>query len=57
MLWFLFSPKNVAKKLAFLTQNRAKLCRSLIITLVFENSANLFRQKTIAENNGPWSPI
>jgi hypothetical protein len=35
-----FSPKklakNLAKNLAFLAQNKAKLCKKLIITLVFE---------------------
>jgi hypothetical protein len=28
------------KKLAFLTQNKAKICKILIITLVFEKNAN-----------------
>jgi hypothetical protein len=35
--------------LAFLTQNKAKLCKNLIITLVFEKNANFFaenRQKS-----------
>jgi hypothetical protein len=36
----IFSPKNFAKKLAFLTQNKAKLCKNLITTLVFEKNAN-----------------
>jgi hypothetical protein len=38
--------------LAFLTQNKAKLCKILIITLVFEKNANFFRRKLskIAEN-------
>jgi hypothetical protein len=40
----IFSPKNLAKKLAFLTQNKAKLCKILIITLVFEKR-QIFRQK------------
>jgi hypothetical protein len=35
-------PKNSAKKLAFLTPNKAELCTILIITLVFEKSANFF---------------
>jgi hypothetical protein len=38
----IFSPKNSAKKLALLTQNKGKLCKLLIITLVFEKNANLF---------------
>jgi hypothetical protein len=52
MILKIFSPKISAKKLAFLTQNKAKLCKSLIITLVFEKNANFFRQKLskIAEN-------
>jgi hypothetical protein len=47
----IFSPKKIAKKLAFLTQNKAKLCKILIITLVFEKNAN-FSPKIgkIAEN-------
>jgi hypothetical protein len=45
-------PKNSAKKLAFLTQNKAKLCKILIIILVYEKNANFFRRKlaNIAEN-------
>jgi hypothetical protein len=42
MIFKISSPKNFAKKLAFLTQNKAKLCKNLIITLVFEKNANLF---------------
>jgi hypothetical protein len=42
MILKIFSPKNSAKKLAFLTQNKAKLCKNLIITLVFEKNANFF---------------
>jgi hypothetical protein len=42
MIFKIFSPKNTAKKLAFLTQNKAKLCKILIITLVFEKNAKLF---------------
>jgi hypothetical protein len=44
MILKISSPKNSAKKLAFLTQNRAKLCKILIITLVFEKNANFFAQ-------------
>jgi hypothetical protein len=48
----IFSPKKNCKKLAFLTQNKSKLCKILIITLVFEKNANFFRRKLakIAEN-------
>jgi hypothetical protein len=44
MLRFLkyFRRKNLAKKMAFLTKNKAKQCKILIITLGFEKNANLF---------------
>jgi hypothetical protein len=29
MLFFIFSPKKLAKKLAYLTQNRAKFCKTI----------------------------
>jgi hypothetical protein len=45
----IFAEKFSKKKLAFLTQNKAKLCKILIITLVFEKNANFFSQK-IVEN-------
>jgi hypothetical protein len=48
MIFKIFLPKNSAKKFAFMTQNNAKLCKILMITLVFEKSAN-FLQK-IVEN-------
>jgi hypothetical protein len=41
--------QKMAKKLEFLTQNKAELCTNLIITLVFEGNANFFveiRQKS-----------
>jgi hypothetical protein len=44
MILKIFSPKLSAKKLAFLTQNKAKLCKNLIITLVFEKNANFFAE-------------
>jgi hypothetical protein len=38
--------KNIfTKKLAFLTQNKARKCKIFIITLVFEKNANFFRRK------------
>jgi hypothetical protein len=49
MIFKIFSPKKSAKKLAFLTQNKAKLCKNLIMTLVFEKNAKFFdenRQKS-----------
>jgi hypothetical protein len=48
--------------LAFLTQNKGKLCKILIITLVFEKNANFFAenwrkwQKNCDHNIDPWSP-
>jgi hypothetical protein len=49
MIFQIFSPKNSAKKLAFLTQNKAELCKILII---FEKKRQFFRRKLskIAEN-------
>jgi hypothetical protein len=44
MFFKIFSPKNSAKKLAFLNQNKAKLCKILIITLVFEKNTNFFAE-------------
>jgi hypothetical protein len=44
MIFKIFSPKNSAKKLTFLTQNKAKICKILIITLVFEKNANFFAE-------------
>jgi hypothetical protein len=51
---------KMAKKLAFFTRNKAKLCKHLIITLVFEKNAIFSRKLSkIAENCGhnidPWS--
>jgi hypothetical protein len=44
MIFKIFSPKNFAEKLAFLTQNKARLYKNLIITLVFEKNANFFAE-------------
>jgi hypothetical protein len=44
MILKIFSPKNSAKKLAFLTQNEAELCKILLITLVYEKSAKFFAE-------------
>jgi hypothetical protein len=44
MIFKIFSPKISAKKLEILTQNKAKLCKILIITLVFEKNANFFAE-------------
>jgi hypothetical protein len=52
MIVKILSPKNSTKKLAFLAQNKAKLCKDFIITLVFEKNANCF-----AENCRKWQKI
>jgi hypothetical protein len=44
MILKIFSPKNSAKKVAFLTQNKAKIGKILIMTLVFEKNANFFAE-------------
>jgi hypothetical protein len=40
----IFSRKHLVKKLAFLTQSTAKLCKKFIITLVFEKNAIFFAE-------------
>jgi hypothetical protein len=52
MILKIFSAKHLAKMLAFFAQNKAKLCKNWIITLVFEKNAKIFRRKLakIAEN-------
>jgi hypothetical protein len=40
MIFSIFSPKKAAKKLAFLTQNKAQLCKIFIIRWVFEKIDN-----------------
>jgi hypothetical protein len=42
MIFEIFSPKKLATKLVFLTLNKDKLSKNLIITLVFEKNANFF---------------
>jgi hypothetical protein len=44
MIFKIFLPKKSAKKLAFLNQKKAKLCKNLIITLAFEKNANFFAE-------------
>jgi hypothetical protein len=53
MILKIFSPKILAKKMAFFTQNEAKLCKNFILTLVFEKNANFSPNiAKIAENCG-----
>jgi hypothetical protein len=41
----IFSPKNFCEKIGiFVTQNKGKLCKNLIVTLVFEKNANFFAE-------------
>jgi hypothetical protein len=51
MILKIFSPKNLAKKMAFLTSNKAKLCKNLIITLVFEKNAIFAKNRNIEPRN------
>jgi phosphoribosylformylglycinamidine (FGAM) synthase-like amidotransferase family enzyme len=44
MILKIFSPKKSAKKWPFLTRNKAKLFKKLIITLAFEKNANFFAE-------------
>jgi hypothetical protein len=61
MIFKIVSPKNSAKKLAFLTQNKGTLCKILIITLVFEKNAIFFAencrklQKIVTSGANPWT--
>jgi hypothetical protein len=52
----IFAEKK-CEKLAFLTQNKAKLCKFLIITLVFEKNA-FFSQKIVIITSTPdWANL
>jgi hypothetical protein len=42
MILKIFLPKNLAKILAFLTENKASFAKIVIITVVFEKNANYF---------------
>jgi hypothetical protein len=44
MIFKIFSPKNLAKKLAFFAQTTACFAKIVIITLVFEKNANFFAE-------------
>jgi Na+-translocating ferredoxin:NAD+ oxidoreductase RnfG subunit len=44
MIFKIFSPKNLAKILAFFAQSAATFCKNLIIKLFFEKNANFFDQ-------------
>jgi hypothetical protein len=56
MLWFFkyFRRKNLQKNLAFLTQNKAKFWKKLIITLVFKKNA-IFSPKIGKNRRKLWS--
>jgi hypothetical protein len=44
MILKIFSPKNLAKILAFLAQTAVSFCKNLIVTLVFDENANFFAE-------------
>jgi hypothetical protein len=44
MIFNIFSPKNLANKLAFFAQTTASFCKKVIIKLVFEKNANFFAE-------------
>jgi hypothetical protein len=44
MIFKIFSPKHLAKILAFFAHIAATFCKNLIITLVFEKNANFFAE-------------
>jgi hypothetical protein len=44
MIFLNIFAEKFSKKMAFFTQNKAKLCKILIITLVFEKKANFFAE-------------
>jgi hypothetical protein len=39
---FKYFRRKIQRKMAFLTQNKARLCKNLIITLIFKKNANFF---------------
>jgi hypothetical protein len=41
----MFSPKHLAKKLAFFAETVAVFCKNFIMELDFEKNANFFRRK------------
>jgi hypothetical protein len=45
--------RNIRRKMAFLTQNKAKLCKILIITLVCKKNA-IFSPKIVITSSTPW---
>jgi hypothetical protein len=52
MIFSIFSPKKSAEKMAFLTQNKAKLCKKFYHNIVFWEKRQFFRRNwaKIAEN-------
>jgi hypothetical protein len=44
MIFKIFSPKYLAKKMAFLTRNKGKVLKNVILTLVFEKNAIFFAE-------------
>jgi homogentisate 1,2-dioxygenase len=44
IIFKIFSPKILAKKMAFFVQTPASFCKNLITTLVFEKNGNFFAE-------------
>jgi hypothetical protein len=44
MILNIFSPKNLAKILAFFAQTTASFCKNMIVTLLVEKNANFFAE-------------
>jgi hypothetical protein len=45
LLFFKYFRRKILRKMAFFAQNKAKLCKNLIITLVYEKNAIFFAEK------------
>jgi hypothetical protein len=63
MIFETFSPKNLAKILAFFAQTNASFCKPLSITLVFEKNADFLAenlqksQKIMIITSTPGRPV
>jgi hypothetical protein len=56
MLWFLnIFAEKFNKKIGVLNSKKAKLCKKLIVTLVFEKNANFFLPKIVENGRKLWS--
>jgi hypothetical protein len=55
MIFKIFSPKNSAKKLAFLTQNKASFCKNCDHNIGFWEKRQFFRRKIVENRRKLWS--